>query len=809
MSPKHDKRERDKEDQLTLPPAKSPKHSDDEDDDPRPNPSSSSGDPLPPGPVLPLAQPSQPVGDNEPAAAQSPEPPTSPPAANDDSNETIEYPPSVHNDDSDATQPYEESFVEIKEPRSDGSYYETFQVNKSLLSSVVNSKSTLHSFVNQAAYCDEVITMMYNELRTEMRSLFGDESVGYWVDLVDGSIFRVDDSTATLSEEEALKYPDLVEEADRKEVEQFVHYRVFQIEIKKSLGKGANIVDCIWIRKWKVQFKIIKSRICSRGCFGKQKNTIERHSSTATRLSQRIVISLGMVQGMIYTFEPEDDDDVSTESLDISGAFLQGLEYTELAENARALGYEVKEPREVFVKPPENIWRHFRSIAGCPQELQVPDSQRYLYVLRCLRAMYGFVDAPLMFQLALLCYLIMETGAVKSIFDDNFLFWYWWIDGSWQLVLVLTAHVDDLQLTGSKYVRDWLHDLLEQRFGSLKRQQLPYTHAGLELERINPQCLFIHQTTFTSKLKPYPIDTSRDPEEELDALESTAFRSQTCSCLWACQTRVEEVCQVTSLQTCLKSPKLKDLMSINTVIKRLKKPIKHGIFLWKLKPPLRIVSVSDASSATKTSNYPTEGTAILLGEDRLSEVLTDRSDFLLPGLEDCLSGKFHLCVGLSSKAKRISHSTSHAETNAAAKTLPIAQLAAIRYAEPEVALRYDCKLRPLQLMTFCDEARCPVPVDAVIDCMDLWELICGIRGIPQDKSQRLGVLALREERRQLRLRRLYHYTTHYMLADQLTKYSGYFSKTLMELISSGHWTVKDLIRCRHGFGPKEKSEALE
>eukprot|EP00959_Pyramimonas_sp_CCMP1952_P185380 3876150-Pyramimonas_sp.AAC.1 len=29
--------------------------------------------------------------------------------------------------------------------------------------------------------------------------------------------------------------------------------------------------------------------------------------------------------------------------------------------------------------------------------------------------------------------------------------------------------------------------------------------------------------------------------------------------------------------------------------------------------------------------------------------------------------------------------------------------------------------------------------------MDIWELFCGLKGIPQDKSQRLGVLSIREE----------------------------------------------------------------
>ena len=140
----------------------------------------------------------------------------------------------------------------------------------------------------------------------------------------------------------------------------------------------------------------------------------------------------------------------------------------------------------------------------------------------------------------------------------------------------------------------------------------------------------------------------------------------------------------------------------------------------------------------------------------------------------------------------------------------MAQLTALRYAEPEISKQFNFKIRPLELQNFCDDGLCPIPVDAVVDCMDLWELVCGMRGIPQDNSQRLGILALREERRSLRLRRFYHLTTHYMLADQLTKFSGYVSKSLLEMVSSGHWTIKDPIRCRHGFGPSDKyDEAKE
>ena len=163
----------------------------------------------------------------------------------------------------------------------------------------------------------------------------------------------------------------------------------------------------------------------------------------------------------------------------------------------------------------------------------------------------------------------------------------------------------------------------------------------------------------------------------------------------------------------------------------------------------------------------------------------------------------HVLAATSQKSKRISHSTSHAETLAAAKAIPIGQLGALRLAEPELCAQHGYRqkrLAPLQLLDLQEKGLVPIPHDHVIDCMDLWELSCGLRGIPQDKSQRLGVLHIREERRQLRLRRLYHLPTAYMLADMLTKREGADSKTLLQLASSGFWNVGGHARVRQGFG---------
>eukprot|EP00974_Lingulodinium_polyedra_P038469 3685633-Lingulodinium_polyedra.AAC.1 len=70
------------------------------------------------------------------------------------------------------------------------------------------------------------------------------------------------------------------------------------------------------------------------------------------------------------------DDPVGAESWDIPSAFLQGLNYNDLMKLARKLGYEAKEPRTVWVDPPENCWRHWRKMPDARREFKVPDHER-------------------------------------------------------------------------------------------------------------------------------------------------------------------------------------------------------------------------------------------------------------------------------------------------------------------------------------------------------------------------------------------------------------------------------------------------
>ena len=123
---------------------------------------------------------------------------------------------------------------------------------------------------------------------------------------------------------------------------------------------------------------------------------------------------------------------------------------------------------------------------------------------------------------------------------------------------------------------------------------------------------------------------------------------------------------------------MQDLISINTVTKRLiKNPNKFGIYFRRMHPPFRMISVSDASAPNKVSNFATEGIVICLAEDRLRRPSVDKNDYLEPTLVKHIGGKCHIYVATSQKSKRISYSTSHAETLSGAKAIPIAQLLAM------------------------------------------------------------------------------------------------------------------------------------
>ena len=75
--------------------------------------------------------------------------------------------------------------------------------------------------------------------------------------------------------------------------------------------------------------------------------------------------------------------------------------------------------RKVVIVVPDNVWFHLREL----KFPGAPASDFSFHGLELLKAMYGLNEAPLLWQLCLRHFLIKETGARCSHFDDNFFYW--------------------------------------------------------------------------------------------------------------------------------------------------------------------------------------------------------------------------------------------------------------------------------------------------------------------------------------------------------------------------------------------------
>ena len=72
-------------------------------------------------------------------------------------------------------------------------------------------------------------------------------------------------------------------------------------------------------------------------------------------------------------------------------------------------------------------------------------------------------------------------------------------------------------------------------------------------------------------------------------------------------------------------------------------------------------------------------------------------------------------------------------------------------------------------MEIDDAGAYDVFVDLYTDCNDLFELLTGLKGMPQDKSQRLVIAALRQRRLMSKVRATVKVTDPDMVANPLTK----------------------------------------
>ncbi|OLQ14518.1 hypothetical protein AK812_SmicGene1358 [Symbiodinium microadriaticum] len=585
---------------------------------------------------------------------------------------------------------------------------------------------------------DEPLDMNYNEVADHRRELFYMKSAGWHADIATGNIFRVDSTTDNIEEDQVYDIWPQVEEADAKEIAQFVAEDAFEPKKLVDLPANCAVIDGIWVRKWKRGAdlkRVVKSRMCVRGCHDPWKSVMNNRSSTATRLSQRLILVAAS----------NNDDDV--ESWDVAGAFLKGLTYKELWKCLKELGLHTVE-RLIAIVPPHNVWRHLRKLS---KKFAIPEDDLANWVLLCLKPVYGLSEAPLAWQLFLHKFL-RELGGIQSHFDECF--WYWAAPkpGRWP-TSSLTTHVDDLAARGKRTWLDNTFELMVKKFGKLTRQKLPFMHCGCKYSRTTDG-FKVDQRDYVEMLQPAELGKDDDENRDLTPTEVTSLRSIVGGLMWTSLTRPDVLAELSSLQSAVTKAKVKHLRSANELISRAKE---------------------DKDAAI----YYREGVLIVLMSDTVdihNEHIVCDDNFVSSNL----SGRAQLLHVQSTKAKRVSYSTSHGETLAAIAGLEAATLVSTRLAE----ITYGGRQPSLQeLLAIQETGSSHFPVDAHTDCRDFFELSTGARTLPQDKSQRLYIMAHREARASGRLRWVILTPTECMTADALTK--TMVSPCMMHWLSTG------------------------
>ena len=227
-------------------------------------------------------------------------------------------------------------------------------------------------------------------------------------------------------------------------------------------------------------------------------------------------------------------------------------------------------------------------------------------------------------------------------------------------------------------------DNMVKHFKKVSRQKLPFDHCGCRYER-TPAGYKIHQRDFAMKLKLVAVP-QRDESSKLTKEETSTFRSILGALLWITATRLDVIADVSVLQSRVTTAEVKDIKQANSILIKIRDYADVGLHYRIMENPnVRLMCIHDASAASKGRSYAQEGLIIGLAEDKFygtnmpNEV--EFKDGYGEGTVDQHGGTLHVLHASGSKAKRISYSTSHAETLSMVGGMEASTLVMVRLAE--------------------------------------------------------------------------------------------------------------------------------
>ena len=504
-----------------------------------------------------------------------------------------------------------------------------------------------------------------------------------------------DNANLVLYSTKAIEEDPKVIEAKKEEIQKLQEFGVYH-EVKDT---GQNSVSTRWVITKKGEK--YKARLVARGFEEFVPNRCD--SPTVTKTCLRMVFTL--TTSLKWTIE----------SLDITSAFLQADDIE----------------REVFIKPPSD----FRT-RGLVWQLKKP--------------LYGLGDSSRLWYFTLQR-VLKETGCVNSKLDKSLFCYY--VNN--KLSGLIVTHVDDLLYAGNTRFKNDIIKHIMKTFKISRLNSGVFTYLGWKVNQTE-DCITIDQRDYGQGIKAVPVSSTR--RKETDSLlidtEKKQYQGLLGKLLWlSSQTRPDLSYDTLEHSTHGKSPRVKDLLTLNKVVKRISEGPSFIQFqsMDIEKDDLQIVSFSDAS----LGNLPNK-------EDSGRGLLV----FLTNGVN------FNIVSWSSKKIKRKVHSVFGAETlaclDATAEAIFVRQLLSeILYQDPKKQI---------------------IPISSLVDSRQLYDQVQST-GICKDQRVRLDIAELREELSKGTIKSIVWIPTELMLADGLTK-KGACCRDLCTTLETG--IIKDI-----------------
>ena len=301
------------------------------------------------------------------------------------------------------------------------------------------------------------------------------------------------------------------------EIESWRKHKVFD-EVQ---DEGQNYVSVRWVLTPKIiegEMRM-KARLVARGF----EETTEFRTDSPTCLRESIRIVIAFIVSMKWKLH----------SVDYKTAFLQGNPIE----------------REVFLRP--------------PAEFRTKDK---LWKLK--KTVYGLADAPRVWFLRLKEEL-EKLGAKVSSFDKGIFYWH----SKSGLEGIIALFVDDQLWGGTQNFEVQVVNKLRKIFDISYEHDTVFKYVGIELTQHDDGSIYMCQHKYIEAIAPIELENHRNvlKNEYLVPSEKRQYRGLIGQLNWVSgMSRPDIAFEVCQLSTSLSSPKIKDVLRANKVVRYLK-----------------------------------------------------------------------------------------------------------------------------------------------------------------------------------------------------------------------------------------------